>query len=76
MQQMRDRVRECLGLSPTAWLQLDPEVRRRARVAVRAYYEEIEEPRSPHGGMYDNIAAVYGGYPWVDWRNDERGAED
>jgi len=76
MKLLRQRVEFWTGLLPEEWQALPARVRRTILTAIREYYEEIAEPRSPHGGMYGLIADTYGGLPWVDWTHDGRGVID
>ncbi len=76
MHLMRMRVLYWTGLRPQEWQQLPVKQREHILRAVRDYYAEVAEPRSPVGGMFDSIAAIYGGYPWRDWAVDDRGIED
>lgn len=75
MSLLRKRVEFWTGLLPDEWTALPARVRRTILGAIRDYYEEIAEPRSPHSGMYGVIAEVYGGLPWVDWQGDKRGVD-
>lgn len=70
----RARVQYWTGLRPQEWAALPASVRERIRSALSEYYAEVAEVRSPHGGMFDAIAEVYGGLPWVDWH--VRGCDD
>lgn len=73
---LRARVEYWTGLKPQDYAALPPAWRARIRIAIAEYYAELAEERSPHGGMFDAIAAVYGGLPWMDWAVDVRGCDD
>lgn len=64
---LRLRVELWTGLDTAAWAQLPARDRRRIATAIRDYYAEIEEPRSPHAGMYGAVVEVFHGLPWLDW---------
>lgn len=68
---LRLRVELWTGLNAPAWARLPARDRRRILAALHEYYAEIDEPRSPHGGMYGRVADVYHCLPWLDCHRGE-----
>lgn len=68
---LRLRVELWTGLDAAAWAQLPARDRQRILAALRDYYAEIGEPRSPHAGMYGRVADVFHSFPWLDWPRTE-----